>query len=142
MKLGMIGLGRMGGNMVRRLESDGHELVTYTRSGGGTAGTIEELVSELEPPRVAWMMVPAGEATEATLTTLLGSLEPDDIVVDGGNSNFRDSNRGCGSAGERQRNEDASDAQCPPSRAPGDRHCGVASCVREARREHARLSGP
>ena len=101
MKLGMIGLGRMGGNMVRRLEHDGHELVTYTRSGGGTAGTIEELVSELEPPRVAWMMVPAGEATEATLTTLLGSLEPDDIVVDGGNSNFRDSKRRYEDARER-----------------------------------------
>ena len=50
MKLGMIGLGRMGGNMVRRLEQDGHEVVTYTRSGGGTASTIEELVSGLEPP--------------------------------------------------------------------------------------------
>jgi 6-phosphogluconate dehydrogenase len=101
MKLGMIGLGRMGGNMVRRLESDGHELVTYTRSGAGTAGTIEELVSELEPPRVAWMMVPAGEATEATLRTLLGSLEPGGIVVDGGNSNFRDSKRRYDDARER-----------------------------------------
>jgi 6-phosphogluconate dehydrogenase len=93
MKLGMIGLGRMGGNMVQRLEQDGHEVVTYTRSGGGTASTIEELVSELEAPRVAWMMVPAGDATEATFTTLLGLLEPGDIVVDGGNSNFRDSKR-------------------------------------------------
>ena len=65
MKLGMIGLGRMGGNMVQRLEQDGHDVVTYTRSGGGTAATIEELVSELEAPRVAWMMVPAGDATEA-----------------------------------------------------------------------------
>jgi 6-phosphogluconate dehydrogenase len=93
MKLGMIGLGRMGGNMVQRLEQDGHEVVTYTRSGGGTVSTIEELVSELEAPRVAWMMVPAGDATEATFTTLLGLLEQGDIVVDGGNSNFRDSKR-------------------------------------------------
>jgi 6-phosphogluconate dehydrogenase (decarboxylating) len=69
MKLGMIGLGRMGGNMVKRLEQDGHEVVTYTRSGGGTASTIEELVSGLEPPRVAWMMVPAGDATEAGTRT-------------------------------------------------------------------------
>ena len=101
MKLGMIGLGRMGGNMAQRLDRDGHEVVTYTRSGGGTAATIEELVSELDPPRVAWMMVPAGEPTEATLTTLLGSLEPDDIVVDGGNSNFRDSKRRYAQARER-----------------------------------------
>jgi 6-phosphogluconate dehydrogenase len=93
MKLGMIGLGRMGGNMVQRLEQDGHELVTYTRSGGGTVSSIEELVAELEAPRVAWMMVPAGDATEATFTTLLGLLEAGDIVVDGGNSNFRDSKR-------------------------------------------------
>src|SRR5205809_699389 len=70
MKLGMIGLGRMGGNMVTRLERDGHELVTYTRSGGGTVSTIEELVQALEPPRVAWMMVPAGDPTEKTLATL------------------------------------------------------------------------
>jgi 6-phosphogluconate dehydrogenase len=101
MKLGMIGLGRMGGNMVQRLERDDHEVVTYTRSGGGTASTIEELVSELEPPRVAWMMVPAGDATEATFTTLLGLLEPGDVVVDGGNSNFRDSKRRYADARER-----------------------------------------
>ena len=101
MKLGMIGLGRMGGNMVRRLEQDGHEVVTYTRSGGGTASTIEELVSGLEPPRVAWMMVPAGDATEATFTTLLGLLEPGDVIVDGGNSNFRDSKRRDGEAREK-----------------------------------------
>ena len=93
MKLGMIGLGRMGGNMVQRLEQDGHDVVTYTRSGGGTASTIEELVSQLEPPRVAWMMVPAGDATETTFTTLLGLLEQGDVIVDGGNSNFRDSKR-------------------------------------------------
>ncbi len=102
MKLGMIGLGRMGGNMVQRLEQDGHEVVTYTRSGGGTVSTIEELVSELEAPRVAWMMVPAGDATEATFTTLLGLLEPGDIVVDGGNSNFRDSKRRHAEARERE----------------------------------------
>ncbi len=101
MKLGMIGLGRMGGNMVQRLEQDGHEVVTYTRSGGGTASTIEELVSELDAPRVAWMMVPAGDATEATFTTLLGLLETGDIVVDGGNSNFRDSKRRHAEARER-----------------------------------------
>jgi 6-phosphogluconate dehydrogenase len=99
MKLGMIGLGRMGGNMVQRLERDGHQVVTYTRSGGGTAKTIDELVSGLEAPRVAWMMVPAGDATEATFTALLGLLEPGDVIVDGGNSNFRDSKRRYAAAG-------------------------------------------
>jgi 6-phosphogluconate dehydrogenase len=101
MKLGMIGLGRMGGNMVKRLEQDGHELVTYTRSGGGTVDSIEDLVANLDPPRVAWMMVPAGDPTEETLTALLGLLEPGDIVVDGGNSNFRDSKRRHADARER-----------------------------------------
>jgi 6-phosphogluconate dehydrogenase len=101
MKLGMIGLGRMGGNMVQRLERDGHEVVTYTRSGGGTVATIEELVSGLDHPRVAWMMVPAGDATEATLQTLLGLLETGDVIVDGGNSNFRDTKRRYATASER-----------------------------------------
>src|SRR6059036_2876527 len=99
MKLGMIGLGRMGGNMVQRLERSGHQVVTYTRSGGGTVATIEELVAQLESPRVAWTMVPAGDATEQTFTTLLGLLEAGDVIVDGGNSNFRDSKRRHAAAG-------------------------------------------
>ena len=57
MKLAMVGLGRMGCNMVKRLERDGHELATYARSGGGTASTLEELVGQLEPKRVAEMQV-------------------------------------------------------------------------------------
>ncbi|MGI8607414.1 MAG: NAD(P)-binding domain-containing protein, partial [Gaiellaceae bacterium] len=64
MKLAMVGLGRMGGNMVKRLEQDGHELASYARSGGGTASSLEELVGQLEPTRVVWLMIPTGEATE------------------------------------------------------------------------------
>ncbi len=92
MKLGMVGLGRMGGNMVKRLEEDGHELVTYARSGG-TASSLAELVAQLEAPRVVWLMIPAGKPTEETFQDLLGLLDSGDVVVDGGNSNFRDSQR-------------------------------------------------
>ena len=93
MKLGMVGLGRMGGNMTKRLERDGHEVATYARSGGGTAATLEELVGQLEPRRAVWLMIPAGDPTEQAVETLTGLLEPGDIIVDGGNSNFRDSQR-------------------------------------------------
>jgi 6-phosphogluconate dehydrogenase len=93
MKLGMIGLGRMGGNMVERLSRDGHELATYARSGGGTASSLEELVGQLDPPRVVWLMIPAGAPVDDTLQQLYGLLEPGDIVVEGGNSYFRDSIR-------------------------------------------------
>jgi 6-phosphogluconate dehydrogenase len=101
MKLGMVGLGRMGANMVERLKRDGHDVVTYTRSGGGTVATLDELVSQLEAPRVVWLMIPAGEATEKALTEVLGLIEPGDVIVDGGNSNFRDSKRRCVEAAER-----------------------------------------
>jgi 6-phosphogluconate dehydrogenase len=101
MKLGMVGLGRMGANMVERLKRDGHDVVTWTRSGGGTVATLEELVSQLEAPRVVWLMIPAGEATEKALAEVLGLIEPGDVVVDGGNSNFRDSKRRCLEAAER-----------------------------------------
>ena len=71
MKVGMIGLGRMGGNMTERLRQHDHEVVSYARSGGGTADSVEDLVSQLEPPRVVWMMIPAGAPTEETFKTLL-----------------------------------------------------------------------
>ena len=93
MKLGMVGLGRMGGNMVKRLEQDGHEVETYARSGGGTAASLEELVGQLEAPRVVWLMIPAGDPTEQAFQELLGLLDEGDVIVDGGNSNFRDSQR-------------------------------------------------
>jgi 6-phosphogluconate dehydrogenase len=93
MKLAMVGLGRMGGNMTKRLERDGHEVATYSRSGGGTASSLEELVQRLEPRRPVWLMIPAGDPTEQAVQQLLGLLEPGDMIVDGGNSNFRDSQR-------------------------------------------------
>jgi 6-phosphogluconate dehydrogenase len=100
MKLGMVGLGRMGGNMVIRLEEHGHDLATYARSGGGTASSLKELVSQLEQPRVVWLMIPAGPPTEGAFQELLGLLERNDIIVDGGNSNFRDSQRHANEAAE------------------------------------------
>ena len=81
MKLGMVGLGRMGGNMVKRLEQDGHELATYARSGGGTAESLSELVTQLDAPRVVWLMIPAGDPTENAFQTLLGLLEDGDIIA-------------------------------------------------------------
>jgi 6-phosphogluconate dehydrogenase len=101
MKLAMIGLGRMGGNMVKRLEQGGHELATYARSGGGTASSLEELVGQLEPTRVVWLMIPAGDPTEGAFQELLGLLDEGDVIVDGGNSNFRDSQRRHGLAAEK-----------------------------------------
>jgi 6-phosphogluconate dehydrogenase len=102
MKLGMIGLGRMGGNMAERLRRDGHEVAGYARSGGGTVASLEELVAQLDPPpRVVWLMVPAGEPTEQNIRQLLELLEPGDVIVDGGNSNFRDSKRRAAVVGER-----------------------------------------
>ena len=93
MKLGMVGLGRMGGNMTRRLEADGHEVATYARSGGGTATSLEDLVSQLDRRRAVWLMIPAGDPTEQAVKELMGLLAAGDIIVDGGNSNFRDSQR-------------------------------------------------
>jgi 6-phosphogluconate dehydrogenase len=92
-KLGMVGLGRMGGNMTERLREQGHEVQTYARHGGGTASSLDELVSQLEPARVVWLMIPAGPPTEDSVRELLGLLEPGDVIVDGGNSFFRDSQR-------------------------------------------------
>ena len=100
MRIGFIGLGRMGANMVRRLVRDGHEIVIYNRtpektreiaSEGATASfAIAELVAALEKPRAVWIMVPAGDATEAQIEELLEHLEPGDTIIDGGNTNFHD----------------------------------------------------
>ena len=100
MRIGFIGLGRMGANMVRRLLRDGHEIVAYNRTpektqeiateGAIAAFTIEELVGKLEKPRAVWIMVPAGDATEAQIEELLEHLEPGDTIIDGGNTNFHD----------------------------------------------------
>jgi 6-phosphogluconate dehydrogenase len=93
MQLGMIGLGRMGGNMTTRLDRDGHDVKTYDPGVSSTAETLGELRDQLDAPRAFWMMVPAGKITEDTFQSLLGLAEPGDTIVDGGNSNFRDSQR-------------------------------------------------
>jgi 6-phosphogluconate dehydrogenase len=101
MQLGMIGLGRMGGNMTVRLERAGHDLKTYDPGTASTAETLAELRDQLDPPRAFWMMVPAGPITESTFQELLTLAEPGDTIVDGGNSNFRDSQRRAAEASER-----------------------------------------
>jgi 6-phosphogluconate dehydrogenase len=93
MQLGMIGLGRMGGNMAKRLSERGHDMKTYDPGVESTAKTLEELRDQLDAPRSFWMMVPAGKITEDTFQTLLGLSSPGDVIVDGGNSNFHDSQR-------------------------------------------------
>ena len=101
MQLAMIGLGRMGGNMVRRLVQNGHEVIVYDSSrdvlkehaakGVNAAQDLADVAGLLTPPRVVWMMVPAGAPVASTLEQLVPHLTPGDIVIDGGNSNFHDS---------------------------------------------------
>src|SRR5215831_12849149 len=99
MQLGMVGLGRMGSNLVRRLMRDGHHCVAYDVSAGAVktlegegatgAGSLAHFVAKLDKPRTAWLMLPAG-VVEATLNQLVPLLEPGDTVIDGGNSYYRD----------------------------------------------------
>ena len=93
MELGMIGLGRMGNGMTERLTEGGHDIKTYDPKVPSTADSLEELAQQLEKPRPVWMMIPAGKITEDTFEQLLGILDKGDTIVDGGNSNFRDSKR-------------------------------------------------
>jgi 6-phosphogluconate dehydrogenase len=100
MQLGIIGLGRMGANMVRRLDAGGHDCVVYDRDPQAVArvtaerakgaASLDEFVSALGKPRAAWVMVPAGPPTEQTVLALAERMEPGDVIVDGGNSFFKD----------------------------------------------------
>jgi 6-phosphogluconate dehydrogenase len=101
MQLGMIGLGRMGGNMTTRLLQAGHDVKTYDPVVESTAVSLAGLRDQLAEPRAFWMMVPAGEITESTFQELLALASPGDAIVDGGNSNFHDSQRRHAEAGER-----------------------------------------
>jgi len=97
----MVGLGRMGAGMTERLQRAGHDVQTYDPNVPSTAASLTELVAQLEPPRHVWLMIPAGRITEEACHELLRALEPGDAVVDGGNSNFRDSQRRAAEAKER-----------------------------------------
>ncbi len=103
MELGMIGLGRMGGNMVQRLLNGGHKVVTFDRDGEAVAASQSQgavgasspndLVAGLAPPRAVWVMVPAGQPTEDTIDSLIPLMDAGDVVLDGGNANYKDSMR-------------------------------------------------
>jgi 6-phosphogluconate dehydrogenase len=89
MQIGMIGLGKMGGNMTERLRRAGHDVVGYDHHPGrGDVDSLAELKDRLSTPRAAWVMVPAGDPTRETITELKGLLEPGDLVIDGGNSHY------------------------------------------------------
>ncbi|GGL39803.1 phosphogluconate dehydrogenase (NAD(+)-dependent, decarboxylating) [Planomonospora parontospora] len=91
MQIGMIGLGKMGGNMAERLRRGGHEVVGYDRDPGvSDVGSLQELVDRLQAPRAVWVMVPAGAPTQATIEELGKLLSAGDVVVDGGNSHYVD----------------------------------------------------
>jgi len=93
-RMGMVGLGRMGGNMAERLRAHDHEVVGYDAFSPDTqVASLDELVASLAAPRVVWVMVPAGDPTEDTVARLGDLLEPGDVVIEGGNSNWRDSVR-------------------------------------------------
>ena len=100
MKIGMVGLGRMGANMTRRLLRGGHECVAFdlnpfsvselVKEGAQSATSLEDLAGKLPKPRAVWVMLPAGAVTEETVTTLGNLLAEGDVVIDGGNTFFKD----------------------------------------------------
>ena len=113
MNFGLIGLGRMGGNMARRLRRGGRDVAAWNLEGDVTtalaketgltaAATLEDLVRRLEPPRIVWLMLPAGDVTEKHVDTLAKLLAPDDLIVDGANSWYRDSMRRAATLAQRK----------------------------------------
>jgi len=100
MELGMVGLGRMGASLVRRLLTAGHECVVFDidpdaavaleKAGATSAGSLDELAAKLSAPRAVWVMVPAGATTETTVNDLAARMTPDDVIIDGGNSYYHD----------------------------------------------------
>ena len=112
MKLGFIGLGKMGANMVENLLDHEHEVVVYdlsqeavaklTGKGAHPADSLEDMAAQLVRPRVFWLMVPSGKPVDATLGSLLSVLETGDIVIDGGNSNYHDTLRRSGELSEKE----------------------------------------
>ena len=103
MQIGMVGLGKMGANMVQRLLLGGHHVVAFDineeavraaeKAGAVGALTLDQLVKQLEVPRSVWVMVPSGQITEDTIAALSELLSPGDVIIDGGNSNYKDSMR-------------------------------------------------
>jgi len=103
MELGIIGLGRMGANMAERLLKGGHRIIGYARSpesvervvqkGADGAHSLEELVSKLSPPRAIWLMIPAGKPVDLTIDALIPLLDKEDVIIDGGNSFYKDTMR-------------------------------------------------
>jgi 6-phosphogluconate dehydrogenase len=111
MEIGMIGLGRMGGNMLQRLHGGGHRIVAFdpraeaveavVQQGAVGAGSLEELVGKLSVPRAVWVMVPDGKPTEDTVNALADLMSKGDTIIDGGNSNYKDSARRAAALSER-----------------------------------------
>jgi 6-phosphogluconate dehydrogenase len=112
MQLGVIGLGRMGGNIARRLMRDGHECVVYDRDAAGVealakdgaqaAKGLDEMIAKLSAPRAIWVMLPAGAPTDDTINTLAGKLSADDVIIDGGNTFYKDDIRRAKALSEKQ----------------------------------------
>ena len=112
MEIGMIGLGRMGGNMLQRLRSGGHRVVAFDarvevveavvqQQGAVGASSLEELLGKLSAPRAVWVMVPSGQPTEDTIDSLADLMSAGDTIIDGGNSNYKDSARRAAALSER-----------------------------------------